>query len=245
VTDRFRLIYLKSTEPEKDLSDHIRPVYEERGDQSFNPLKDVPSETQSIREILKQAKADLRHPDPKVRSLAVKFYLENSHLCIEMPLLQEILSDSDSGIRAEALSILIAFGNSIISPFLKKYLKDPDPRVRMVALRGMFHLKEKLDLNLLMHLLSDDSPWVRRKLATLLGWNPIEGGLPILVEMSKDKDSKVRKAALFSLVSLYPEEGENRLMEAMTDSDPDIRKWAKDLLNRMLERPVIHSFLAR
>ena len=109
--------------------------------------------------------------------------------------------------------------------------------VRMVALSGMFRFKEKMDLNLLMQFLSDDSPWVRRKVATLLGWNQIEGVLPILMEMSKDEDSKVRKAALFSLVTLYPEEGAQRLMEAMTDADPDIRKWARDQLNRMLERP--------
>lgn len=191
----------------------------------------------TTREILKQARVDLKHPHPKVRMSAVKFYLEKSHLSITMDLLQEILSDPDPGIRAEALSSLITFGNPIVSPFLKKHLRDPDPSVRMVALKGMFQFKEKMDLNLLMQFLSDDSPWVRRKVATLLGWHPIEGCLPILTEMSKDGDSRVRKAALFSLITLYPEEGEGRLMEAMADPDPDIRKWAKDQLNKRIDRP--------
>ncbi len=195
------------------------------------------SESQSTREILKQAIVDLKHPDPKVRILAVRYYLEKSHLSITMPLLQEILSDPDSGVRAEALSTLITFGSPIISPFLKKYLRDPDPAVRMVALRGMFRLKEKMDLNLLMQFLSDESPWVRRKVATLLGWNQVEGVLPILMELSKDGDAKVRKSAIFSLLIHYPEEGEERLLEAMTDPDQDIRKWSKAELNRMLERP--------
>jgi len=31
----------------------------------------------------------------------------------------------------------------------------------------------------------------------------------------------VRKAALSSLATLYPEESQNRLMEAMADSDPE------------------------
>jgi HEAT repeat protein len=234
------LIYLKSTGSDHHTLDQILASSGEPKDldRSFDSSHNPNPETHTIREILKQAKKDLKHPDSKLRILAVKYILEKSHLSIPMPLLQEILSDPDSGVRAEALSILITFGNSIVSPFLKKHLRDPDPIVRMVALKGMFRFKEKMDLNLLMQFLSDDSPWVRRKVATLLGWDQIEGVLPILMEMSKDEDSKVRKAALFSLTTLYPEEGEQRLMDAMVDSDPDIRQWARDQLNRMLERPI-------
>jgi HEAT repeat protein len=220
-------------------SDRGSYSFEEKGpESSFTPSDNKGSETHVTQEILKQAKADLKHPDPKVRILAVKYYLEKSHLSITLPLLQEILSDPDPGVRAEALSSLIIFGNPIVSPFLKKHLRDPDPTVRMVALRGMFRFKEKMDLHLLMQFLSDESPWVRRKVATLLGWNQLEGTLPILTEMSRDEEPKVRKAAIFSLATLYPEEGEERLMEALTDSDPEIRQWAKDRLNQMLERPV-------
>jgi len=57
--------------------------------------------------------------------------------------------------------------------------------------------------------------------------------------LSRDPDAKVRKAALFSLVSLYPEESEDRLLKAMTDPDPELRKWAKRVLERMTEAPVI------
>ncbi len=240
MTDRFRLIHLKSTGLENSPFDQILLTsYESKDlDRSSVSSQNPAPETHATREILRQAKADLKHSDPKVRVLAVKYYLEKSHLSIAMPLLQEILSDPDASVRAEALSTLIAFGSPVVSPFLKKHLKDPAPRIRMVALQGMFRFKEKMDLNLLMQFLSDDSPWVRRKVATLLGWNQIEGVLPILMEMSKDEDSKVRRAALFSLTTLYPEEGEQRLMEAMADSDPDIRQWARDQLNRMIERPI-------
>ncbi len=246
MTSPFRLIYLKSTEVEPP---HVEPIVppsrEEKSSRSFSSSKPPAPETHAKREILKLAKADLKHPDPKVRILAVRFYLEQSHLSITMPLLQEILSDPDPGVRGEALSKLITFGSPIVSPFLKRHLRDPDPTVRMVALKGMFQLKEKMDLNLLMQFLSDDSPWVRRKLATLLGWYQMEGVLPILMEMSKDKDPKVRKAALFSLATLYPEEGVERLMEAMSDSEADIRRWARDQLNRMLERSVKHRSASR
>ncbi len=238
MTDRFRLIYLKSTGSEKFPPDQFFPPPDvESPSRSFSCEDPQAPETYTTKEILKQAKADLKHPDPNVRMPAVQFYLKKSHLSITMPLLQEILSDPDPGIRAEALSSLTTFGNPIVSPFLKKHLRDPDPSVRLVALKGMFRFKEKMDLNLLMQFLSDDSPRVRRKAATLLGWHQIEGALPILTEMSKDGDSRVRRAALFSLVTLYPEEGERRLMEAMTDSDPDIRKWAKDQLNKRIDGP--------
>ncbi len=236
LTDRFRLLYLKSTEQE----DHspretFFSTQPERMGRFSKAQTDSGEESHTMREILKQAKIDLKHPDPKIRILAVEYYLEKSHLSVPMPLLQEILSDLDARVRSKALSILIHFGNPVVSPFLKKHLRDSDPTVRMVALKGLFHMKEKMDMNLLMQLLSDDSPWVRRKLATLLGWHPMEGSLPILMEMSKDEHPMVRKAAMFSLLTFYPEEGESRFIEAMTDSDPDIRKWARDHLNRRLD----------
>jgi len=239
VTDRFRLIYLKSTGLEKNTLDVALPSQSKKKglNKPLAPSEYPLMETFASQEILKQAKADLKHPDPNVRILAVKYYLEKSHLSITMPLLQEILSDPDPGVRAEALSSLIQFGNRIVSPLLKKHLRDNDPIVRMIALKGMFQFKEKMDLNLLMQFLSDQSPWVRRKVATLLGWTQMEGVLPILMEMSRDEDSKVRKAALFSLITLYPEEGEKCLMEAMLDRDSDNRQWARKYLNKMIEKP--------
>jgi len=239
VTDRFRLVYLKSTEQENHgPRENLFSSDRERSNRILSTPADPSPESHATREILKQAKEDLKHPDPKVRRLAVKYFLEKSHLSIPMPLLQDILSDPDPTVRSEALSTLIAFGNPIVSPFLKRHLRDPDPTVRLIALRGIFKFKEKIDLNLLIQLLSDDSPWVRRKLATLLGWNQMEGVLPILMEMTRDEHPMVKKAAIFSLVTLYPEEGEVRLMEAMTDSDPDIRKWAKDHLTWRIEKPL-------
>jgi HEAT repeat protein len=102
----------------------------------------------------------------------------------------------------------------------------------------MFKNKRPVDLNILLQFLSDESAWVRRKVATLLGWTPMEGVLPILTELSKDQDSKVRQAALFSLITLYPEESEDRLVEAMGDSEPDLRKWARSTLDRMIAKPL-------
>jgi HEAT repeat protein len=102
----------------------------------------------------------------------------------------------------------------------------------------MFQYQEKIDPNILLQCLSDESTWVRRKMATLLGWARIEGALPVLVELSKDRDPMVRKAALFSLTTVYPDESEDRLMEAMTDSDQALRKWVKLTLERRADRPL-------
>jgi HEAT repeat protein len=194
-------------------------------------------ETFSFEAVLKQAKADLKHPDPQVRILAIRYYLEKSYPSIPLSLLQEILSDRDPDVRVQALRSLIKFRSPIISPLLKKYLKDSDSRVRIAALRGMFQYQERVDLNIFLQFLSDESAWVRRKVATLLGWAQIEGALPILKELSRDVHSMVRRAALFSLATLYPDESENLLIEAMTDSDPDLRNWAKTTLEKILARP--------
>ena len=235
--DRFRLIYLKSTDLERSKGDEppsFNASEEVPGDDS--PTESMMAGTYSTQAILKQAQADLEHPDPKARILAIR-YLEHSDSSIILPLLQEVLFDKDPEVRIQALASLIKFKDSNIFPLLKKSLRDKDPRVRLLAVRGMFRMGEKIDLNILLQFLSDESPWVRRRLATLLGWGQHEGIFPIVKELCKDADAAVRKAALFSLTTLYPEECENRLVEAMTDSDPDIRKWARGTLERMAAKP--------
>jgi HEAT repeat protein len=234
------LTYLKSTPLEKR---DFEESFSSHDDKKMASSPSLPAdsnlpETFSSQTILKQAKADLRHSDPKVRVLAIRYYLEKSYPAIPISLLQEILSDRDPEVRAEALRSLIKFRSPIVSPLLKKHLKDNDPSVRIAVLRGMFQYQGKIDQNILLQFLSDESSWVRRKVATLLGWTQIEGALPILMEMSRDPDSMVRKAALFSLATLYPDESENLLMEAMTDSDIGLRKWAKMTLERIAARPL-------
>jgi len=201
-----------------------------------SPRDHIP-ETLSSEAILKQAKADLIHPDPQVRILAIRYYLEKSYPSIPLSLLQEILSDRDPDVRAQSLRSLVKFRNPIVSPLLKKYLKDSDSRVRIVALQGLFQFQEKIELNIFLQFLSDESTWVRRKVATLLGWTQVEGALPILKELSRDVHSMVRRAALFSIATLYPDESEDLLIEAMTDPDPELRKWAKTTLEKILTRP--------
>ncbi len=230
------MTYLKSAEPERSEfgeSFSLRNVEKMIGP---NPPEYNVPETCSSETILKQAKSDLKHPDRQVRIWAIRYYLEKSLPSIPMSLLQEILSDEDAEVRAEALRSLIKFRNPIVSSLLKKHLKDSDPRVRIAALRGMFHHQEKIEQNILLQLLSDPSSRVRRKVATLLGWTQIEGSLAILMELSRDQDTMVRRAALFSLATLYPEESENRFMEAMVDLDPALRKWAKVILEKMVDR---------
>ena len=240
MADRFRLTYLKSTALERsDFDESFSHSIVEKTISLASPLPGyaIPG-TSSSEAILKQARADLKHPDPQVRLWAIRYYVEKSFPSIPMSLLQEILSDEDAEVRAQALRSLIRFRNPIVSSLLKKHLKDSDPKVRIAALRGIFQHQEKIELNILLQLLSDQSSWVRRKVATLIGWTQMEGSLPILMELSRDHDSMVRRAALFSLVTLYPDESENRFMEAMTDSDPALREWAKVILEKMADRPL-------
>ena len=240
VADRFRLAYLKSTPLEKSDLNGSFSSYEKKkmaAPSSSSPEYNIP-ETFSSEAVLKQAKTDLKHPHPKVRILAIKYYLEKSYPSIPMSFLQEILSDRDPEVRAQALRSLIKFRSPIISPFLKKHLKDNDVQVRIAALRGMFQYREKFDLNIFLQFLSDESSWVRRKVATLLGWTQMEGTLPILMELSRDQDSKVRKAALFSLATLYPDESESRLMEAIADADPSVQEWVKMTLEKIVVSPL-------
>ena len=238
--DRFRLVYLKSTGSEKSFDESFRSEEAPIMARKPSPSSGAPPtlKTFSSEAILKYAKSDLKHPDPKIRISAIKYYLEKSYPSIPLSLLHEILSDPDPEVRVQALYSLMKYRNPTVSSLVKKHLKDSDPKVRIVALRGMFQFGEKVDLNVLIQFLSDESPWVRRKMATLLGWNQREGALPILMELSKDQDVMVKKAALFSLMTLYPEEGEERLMEAMTDSDSDLRIWVRGTLDKIIATPL-------
>jgi len=239
VRDRFRLIYLKSGGSEKSAQNEPvpSPDLKDGVDGDSSPYYDAQAQKMfSSQTRLEQAKTDLKHPDPKVRILAIQF-LENVDPSIAFPFLQDNLSDRHPEVRTQAILSLIQQGTPDITPLLKKCLKDNSPKVKIAALRGIFRYGEGVDLNLLLQLLSDESPQVRRKTATLLGWTQGEGALPILAELSKDPDAKVRKAALFSLVALYPEESEERLVRAMADSDPHLRKWAKRALEKMVEKP--------
>jgi HEAT repeat protein len=233
------LAYLKSTGLESsDFSESYSSRDSIKMTNSFSPVgeRDLPN-TFSSEAILKQARADLKNPDSKVRILAIKYYLEKTYPSVPLTVLQEILSDRDPRVRAEALQSLIKFRSAIVSPLLKKYLKDSDPGVRITALRGMFQYQKKIDPNILLQCLSDESTWVRRKVATLLGWAQIDGALPILVELSRDHDPMVRRAALFSLTTVYPDESQDRLIEALTDSDEGLREWAKITLEKVAASP--------
>jgi hypothetical protein len=80
--------------------------------------EEIIPETFSSQALLKQAKEDLRHPDPKVKILAIQ-YLEKVNSSITVPLLQEVLSDRDSGVRTQALRSLIKIRNPTVYPLLK------------------------------------------------------------------------------------------------------------------------------
>lgn len=237
VRDRFRLVYLKSTESEKsNLNEPVFPQDSKEG-MIANSLSHEIAETLGSQTRLEQAKMDLKHPAAKLRILAVQ-YLGRADPSVAIPLLQETLSDQDPEVRTQAILALTEFKDPEVNRLLKKHLKDSSPKVKIAALRGIFQLREMVDLNILFQLMSDESPWVRRKMATLLGWGQMEGVLPILVELSRDPDAKVRKAALSSLLALYPEESEDRLIKALTDSEPYLRKWAKRVLENMAEKPI-------
>jgi hypothetical protein len=235
VRDRFRLIYLKSGGPERQAFDE--PAIPEDSKQRVTPSS-APffAGTLSSQTQLEQAGADLKHPDPRLRKLAID-YLEKAEPSVAIPPLQEALSDQNSEVRARAILALVKLRDPNISGLLKKYLKDSSPSVKIAALRGIFQLQEGVDHNLLLQLMSDPSPLVRRKMATLLGWTSMEGVLPVLAELSKDPEAKVRRAALFSLMALYPEESEERLINAMGDPDLNLRKWAKRSLEKRIENP--------
>src|SRR4030066_2418200 len=94
VRDRFRLVYLKSTESEKSsLNEPIFPQ-DSKERMTANSSSHEIAETLASQTRLEQAKTDLKHPAPKLRILAIQ-YLEKVDPSVAIPLLQETLSDQD------------------------------------------------------------------------------------------------------------------------------------------------------
>jgi len=238
VQDRFRLIYLKSTglddpAPSEDsFSREPQPMEKES-----SPHRPV-SQDFSSRAYIDQAKADLKHPEAKMRILAIQF-LERVESADALPLVQDALIDTDPEVRAQAAFSLMKLGSPDMASLVRKHLEDSSPQVKLAVLRGIFRSNEGLNLDTLHRLLNDESPWVRRKMATLLGWDRREGALPILEELARDPVAQVRKAALHSLVTLFPEDSEDRLLKATEDKDPDLRRWARKTLERIAESPAL------
>ena len=124
--DRFRLIYLKSTGSEKPAFNE--PVLPEDSKQRVTPFSSYPiSGTFSSQTQLEQAKADLKHPDPQLRQLAID-YLEKVDPSVATPLLQETLSDRIPDVRARAILALVKLKDPGISPLLRKFLKTAAQR---------------------------------------------------------------------------------------------------------------------
>ena len=237
MTDRFRLIHFKSTMTEKSSTDEpfLPPGSDSDSDRSAADREPRVPEAFLSQAIVTQAKRDLMHPDFQIRMLAIRC-LEKAAPGIALPLLQEILTDGNPEVRVQGVHSLVTFSDPSVFDLIRRYSQDEDPRMRVAVLRGMFKQKERIDVNLLQPFVSDQSPWVRRKLATLLGWAQLDGVFPILIRLSKDSHAKVRQAALLSLMTLYPEESEDRLLEAMGDPDADLRTWAKDVLERVVRK---------
>lgn len=227
MTERFRLAFLRSTTTDRpSLDESSLPPGAQSSDRDLSGYGSFSSQV-----TLKQAKLDLTHPDPKIRMMAIRC-LEKTEFGIALPLLQDALADRNPEVRVQGFRSLITFSEPSVFDLIRKYSTDGDPRIRLAVLRGLFKQKKRIDWNLLHSFLSDESPWVRRKLATLLGWVPLDGTFPILTRLSKDPHPKVRQAALLSLTALYSGESQDRLLEAMNDPDGDLRKWAKDVLER-------------
>lgn len=233
MTERFRLAFLRSTTTDRPSVDEssLPPGAQSIADGPASDRDPSAYRSFSSQVTLKQAKLDLMHPDPKIRMMAIQC-LEKVEPGIALPLLQEALADRDPEVRAQGFRSLVTFSEPSVFDLIRKYSTDGDPEIRLAVLRGLFKQRKRVDWNLLHSFLSDESPWVRRKLATLLGWAPLDGTFPILMRLSKDPHPKVRQAALLSLTALYPAECQDRLLEAMNDPDGDLRKWAKDVLER-------------
>jgi HEAT repeat protein len=153
-----------------------------------------------------------------------------------VPLLVGLLRDKEANLRTTAAIVLVKIGKDSV-PELVKLLKDSSADVRLSAIQTLSQFgKEDLDeaaVTALVKALGDDNSRVRQVAAAgmaLLGTRARElgGGSDVskaLFALSKDKDARVRRAAVAALgqIGLDEKEEITALATALTDKDVNVR----------------------
>ncbi|RMH08384.1 MAG: HEAT repeat domain-containing protein [Nitrospirae bacterium] len=167
--------------------------------------------------------------------------------------LVDLLHDPDPEVRRTAALSLGKIGHSAAAPALVQALReDPDPVVREYSAWALGEIGDTLNHNAKIHLvqaLGDESIAVKQAAATALG--KLESSQEVMNLLSEvliigGRDS--RRAAVKALMDLDGKAVYPALVQALSDSDPQVRQGAVAALGELGDpraRPLLRRRLLR
>ncbi len=142
-----------------------------------------------------------------------------------------------------AASALTASGSEPATPLLKNLLKHPDPSVRVTAMNALTRL-QAIQADDYKGRANDPSGAIRGSSDANLGRLAVADAAPILLKaMAFDERPHVRRMCAISLGLLGDKVHAPALTDALTDSNPGVRRYAAEALVKLDYKPAIPHLL--
>jgi HEAT repeat protein len=146
-----------------------------------------------------------------------------------LQLLTKVLRDKDSRIAKIAIEALGQSKNPIAFEPLIQLLNEDNETQNVLAMSALYKLDKEKVFELFLNLLGSEKPWIRRDVASILGFGYIEHAKqviePLIQTALEDPNSRVRGQAVAAL-SNYKQYDPERILEsvikAFDDSEEEV-----------------------
>lgn len=148
-----------------------------------------------------------------------------------LPVLNELLSSTDSEKRALAISALSHLHHPASQPAMLRGLSDPDLVVRYSALLGLRRQPNPTALPALVQFLCEEDPLLARLATDALIAIGVDS-IPALVDILESQRPHGRIEAARALASIDHEDVIQSLLKALGDRSTLVDYWAREGLDR-------------
>ena len=190
----------------------------------------------------------LYHDSAPVRRAALRL-LATAERLDALPLVERCLSDTDSGVRAEAVAAIAALRKTDASSLMAPYLDSTEPSLVSAAVVAIYNhgddgMKRRAD-HALEQLLADDDAAARIEAAKALGAVSMPGETHALTSLLADRDPGVVRAAIVSVRRRVMAKGTSPIYIAPLISLLDNRRLKHDARAALVAfgEPVIPALL--
>ncbi|OGS17682.1 MAG: hypothetical protein A3J83_08910 [Elusimicrobia bacterium RIFOXYA2_FULL_40_6] len=167
-------------------------------------------------------------------------------------ILLEGLNSPEVTIKVEAIKILSELNDKSLIPEIKKFLKDKSDLVKIEAAKSLFKYKDKAGTAVLSEILKsrvkvsfDDTPVKRAramaknmicaKAALALGESSDPSVIPLLNEVSKEKDGQIKDSAITALIKLGDKTRLKVIISGLDNDEMSVRVKACQILGDLKE----------
>jgi len=142
-----------------------------------------------------------------------------------LPLLMDVVNDSDPELRGRAVHIFASAGDPMVADVLVRALRDEDVNVRKSAGRGLWQIATQGHTQTLIPYLNSPDPRVRCAIAGAIGKAEAAEHAPVLAEAITDPDAFVRASVVNAFRSLGEAAADHvsTLVGRLADSDAYVR----------------------